>query len=75
MRKADAGVTSDLIKTLFPELSALVIDELVDQGLLVRVRARTPETAVPCPQCGQPAGRVHAYHERRLADLPVGGRA
>lgn len=59
---------------MFPELSALVIDELVDQGLSLRVRAWTPETAVPCPQCGQPAGRVHAYHERRLADLPVGGR-
>ena len=31
-------------------------------------------TAVVCPQCGQPSQRVHAYHRRRLTDLPVGGR-
>ena len=36
--------------------------------------ARTPPTAVACPQCGQPSQRVHAYHRRRLTDLPVGGR-
>jgi transposase len=55
-------------------LSSLVIDEVVDQGRVLRVRARTPPTAVSCPQCGQFADRVHAYHQRRLADLPVGGR-
>ncbi|WP_344513469.1 transposase family protein [Dactylosporangium maewongense] len=27
-----------------------------------------------CPACGRQTGRVHAYHVRRLADLPVGGR-
>lgn len=40
----------------------------------MRVQARTPATAVACPQCGQPSQRVHAYHRRRLTDLPVGGR-
>jgi transposase len=64
----------NLIKVVFPELSSLVIDEVVDQGLVVRVRARTPAVAVVCPQCGQPTERVHAYHQRRLADLPIGGR-
>jgi transposase len=59
---------------LFPQLSSLVIDEVVDQGPILRVRARTPATVVACPQCGQAAERVHAYHRRRLADLPVGGR-
>ncbi|MET8355156.1 transposase family protein [Micromonospora sp. NPDC005206] len=24
-----------------------------------------------CPQCGQPTRRVHAFHQRRLADLPI----
>ncbi|WUJ22448.1 ISL3 family transposase [Micromonospora sp. NBC_00389] len=60
---------------MFPQLSSLVIDEVVEQGLVLRVRARTPGTVVACPQCGQPSERVHAYHQRRLADLPVGGRA
>ena len=40
----------------------------------MRVQARTPPAAVACPQCGQPSQRVHAYHRRRLTDLPVGGR-
>lgn len=63
-----------MIKTLFPQLSALVIDEVADEGRVLRVRARTSSAAVPCPQCGQSTNRVHAYHLRRLSDLPVGGR-
>ncbi|MGW3614815.1 transposase family protein [Micromonospora sp. NPDC005163] len=30
--------------------------------------------AAACPECGQPARRVHAYHLRRLADFPIAGR-
>ena len=59
---------------MFPQLSSLVIDEIEDQGRVLRLRARTSSVAVSCPQCGQPADRVHAYHQRRLTDLPVGGR-
>ncbi|WP_426636017.1 transposase family protein [Planosporangium sp. 12N6] len=63
-----------MIKVVFPQLSAMLIDEVVEQGQGLRVRARTPPAAVACPQCGQPSTRVHAYHLRCLADLPVGGR-
>jgi hypothetical protein len=59
---------------LFPQLASVVIDEVVDQGRAVCVRVRTPTTAVACPECGHPARRVHAYHVRRLADVPAGGR-
>ncbi|MFI5915780.1 ISL3 family transposase [Dactylosporangium sp. NPDC051541] len=59
---------------LLPELSSLVIDEVVDEGRVVRVSARTQRTSVGCPACGAPTGRVHAYHLRRLVALPVGGR-
>jgi hypothetical protein len=52
----------------------VVIDELVDQGRIVCVRARTVTAAVACPECRQPAQRVHAYQLRRLADIPVAGR-
>jgi hypothetical protein len=52
----------------------VVIDEVVDQGRIVCVRARTVTAAVACPECRQPAQRVHAYHLRRLADIPVAGR-
>lgn len=63
-----------MIKTVFPQLSGLVIDRVIDQGAVVRVVARTPVAPVPCSGCGQLSDRVHAYHQRRLADLPVGGR-
>jgi transposase len=59
---------------LLPQLSSLLIDEVVEQGSTLLVRARTPAVAVACPQCDQPAERVHAYHVRRLADLPAAGR-
>jgi transposase len=63
-----------LIKLLLPQLSSLLIDEVVEQGSVLLVRARTPTVAVACPRCDQPAERVHAYHVRRLADLPAAGR-
>lgn len=59
---------------LFPQLSSLVIEETADHGSVLRVPARTTVTPVGCPDCGEPAERVHAYHRRRLADLPAGGR-
>uniref|UniRef100_UPI0034DB54DB transposase family protein n=1 Tax=Paractinoplanes polyasparticus TaxID=2856853 RepID=UPI0034DB54DB len=31
--------------------------------------------AAACPECGQLSERLHAYHERRLADLPIAGGA
>ncbi|MEV1296114.1 transposase family protein [Pseudonocardia sp. NPDC049635] len=31
-------------------------------------------TSASCPRCGTESRRVHAWHLRRLADLPVGGR-
>ncbi|MER7894560.1 ISL3 family transposase [Micromonospora sp. NPDC094482] len=59
---------------MLPQLSSLVIEEIADQGSVVLVRARTSVRAVSCPDCGEPAERVHAYHRRRLANLPAGGR-
>ena len=38
------------------------------------VRARTRAGAVACPGCGAEAWRVHGYHERTAADVPVDGR-
>jgi len=63
-----------LIKTLLPELSSLVIDDVIDQGRVVRVLARTQILPVACPLCDQPTERVHAYHRRQIAALPVAGR-
>ena len=43
-----------MIRTLLPELSSLVIDDVIDQGRVVRVLARTQMLPVACPLCDQP---------------------
>lgn len=59
---------------MFPSQSCLVVDELEDLGTVVRLRARVARPDGVCPRCGTTSGRVHAWHVRRLADLPAAGR-
>jgi transposase len=63
-----------LVRVVFSGLSALVIDGVEDTGEVICVRARTRGGVVPCPGCGAGTGRVHGYHERTAADVPVDGR-
>jgi zinc-finger of transposase IS204/IS1001/IS1096/IS1165 len=62
------------VSIVFSGLSALVIEDVQDAGEVIVVRARTADEAVACPGCGTPTGRVHGYHERVAADVPVDGR-
>jgi hypothetical protein len=64
----------DLTKTVFSGLLPLVIDDVTDEGERIVVRARTPEGPVACPGCRALSGRVHGYHQRTLADVPVDAR-
>jgi transposase len=64
----------DLTKTVFSGLLPLVIDDVTDQGDRILVRARTPGGPVACPGCRALSGRVHGYHQRTLADVPVDAR-
>jgi transposase len=59
---------------VFSGLSALVIEDVEDAGEVIWVRARTRDGAVACPGCGTQTARVHGYHERTAADVPVDGR-
>src|SRR6266536_2693794 len=63
-----------LVRTVFSGLSALVIEDVEAAGEVVCVRARTRDGPVACPECGTETARVHGYHERTVADVPVGGR-
>ena len=65
---------TELVRTVFSGLSALVIEDVEDAGEVICVRARTPGGAVACPGCGTETARVHGYHERTAADVPVDGR-
>ncbi|MDX3693766.1 transposase family protein [Streptomyces europaeiscabiei] len=59
---------------MFSGLSALVIEDVADDGEMIRVLARTRDAPFPCPMCGVPTGKVHGYHVRTVADVPVDGR-
>ena len=64
----------ELVGTVFSGLSALVIEDVEDACGVIVVRARTRGGPVACPGCGTETGRVHGYHERTPADVPVDGR-
>ena len=55
-------------------MSALVIEDVEDAGEVIVVRARTRDEAMACPGCGAETARVHGYHVRVAADVPVDGR-
>ncbi|GAA2912099.1 hypothetical protein Acy02nite_90060 [Actinoplanes cyaneus] len=63
-----------MLSTVFAGLSPLVIEDVVDQGELILIQARTPSSAVACPGCRALTQRVHGYHERVVADVPVDAR-
>jgi transposase len=52
----------------------LVIEDVVGQGELIWVRARTPDRPAPCPGCGTGSARVHGYQWRPVADVPIDAR-
>lgn len=47
---------------------------MADEGERIVVRARTPQDAAVCPVCGARSGRVHGFHLRTVAAVPVDGR-
>lgn len=63
-----------LVDVVFSGLSALSVEGVEEVGDVVVVRASTKGDAVACPVCGTLTGRVHAFHERVPADVPVDGR-
>ncbi len=65
---------NEFVQTVFSGLSPLVIEDVADEGERTIVRARTPQDTAACPVCGISSGRVHGYHWRTVADVPVDGR-
>ncbi len=65
---------NSLTAVVFSGLSALVIEDVADDGEVIRVIARTRDAPVPCPVCGVATERLHGYHVRTVADVPVDGR-
>lgn len=59
---------------VFSGLFPLAIGDVADEGERIVVRARSPQGAAICPGYGASAGRVHSYHWRTVADVPVDDR-
>ncbi len=59
---------------VFSGLAPLVVEDVADEGDLIRVRARTPDVGAACPRCGALTARVHSYHVRTLTDVPLDAR-
>ncbi|MGY4928459.1 ISL3 family transposase [Streptomyces sp. 900105755] len=58
----------------FPQVDGVLVEEVLVDGELVVVRARSGAVGAECPGCGTVSGRVHSGYVRRLADRAVGGR-
>lgn len=52
----------------------MVIEGIEDTGEVMVVHVSTRGRAVECPACGTLTRKVHAFHERMPADVPVAGR-
>jgi hypothetical protein len=65
---------NELVQAVFPGLPPLAIEHVTDEGEQIVVRAQTPQEAAVCPVYRAPSGRVHGYHWRTVADVPVDGR-
>lgn len=65
---------NELVQTVFSGLCPLVMEDVADEGERIVVRARTPLDTAVCPVCGASSQRVHGYHWRTVADVPVDGR-
>lgn len=59
---------------MFSGLASLVVEDVADEGEVIQVSARTRAEPVPCPVRWQLTGRVHGFHRRTIADVPVDGR-
>lgn len=63
-----------LVQIVFSGLFPLVVEDVADEGERIAVGARTPQEAAICPVCRASTGRVHGYHWRTVADVPVDDR-
>jgi transposase len=67
-------VCDDLLSTAFPHLERVRVEQVRLEDGVVRVKARTQDGVLPCPDCGVSSCRVHSWYQRHLADAAVGGR-
>ncbi len=63
-----------LADLVFPWRAAVRVEKVSDGEHDIHVRACAVAASATCPGCGTASLRVHARYQRRVADLPAGGR-
>jgi transposase len=58
---------------LLPDTPLLRLDAVCPEGGMITLVLSTVQAAPRCPDCGEPAARVHSGYVRTPADLPCGG--
>ncbi len=70
------GRCTELPKTLLPHLSEVLVEDVVVEGDMLRIVARTDGALPsPCPGCQTVSVRSHSRYGRLLADNAIGGRS
>jgi transposase len=69
-----SAVDGEFWSLLLPELAGVVVEHAELAGGRLVLQARPRAERVPCPWCGELAGRRHSQRLRRLAGLAIGGR-
>ena len=62
------------VAAIFPQWRGLRILRTVPYADHLTLVARTTARTASCPLCHQPACSIHSRYQRRVADLPCGGR-
>jgi len=63
------------LAVIFPQWRGLRITRACPQDDRLTLAAHTTARTASCPVCHQPASSIHSRYQRRVADLPCGGRA
>ena len=69
-----SAVCDELLGIVFPHLEKVLVERVRVEDGVVRVKGRTQDGVLLCPDCGVPSRRVHSWYQRCLADAAVGGR-
>lgn len=62
-----------LAALLLPGPSSLRLNQITTCGDRILVDLTASQQTAPCPSCAAPSAKVHAYYQRRAADLPWAG--
>lgn len=64
-----------MLTTLFSLPAPLLVEDVLLENQVLTLVITSTLAEMPCPDCRQPARRIHSRYTRTLADLPCQGRA